>query len=320
MLPIRRRLAVVVLTVLAAATSGCCGDEKEEVEEHHTGRVMGAVLDEIRMDNETDDERCDAACIIVAEAGAGDDTPDSVASCTATVEGSDAPWDLAHDEVQIDCRAVYLRGTFCTGRRPQGHREAAIDAVDHGTWFAVHAHLEAASVAAFEELARWLERRGAPEQLVARCRAAAADEIVHAELMRVPAGGAVPPCHAERGDDALVAVALHNAVEGCVHESFAALVAAHQATRAKRARGVFEVLAKDELRHGQLAWDLHAWLLPQLSDEERATVERAQLAAFAELPQRAVESARRTPADLGWPDAARAASMARMFAAQLGAA
>jgi hypothetical protein len=323
MTPTRRRLAVVVLTVLAAAASGCCGDETTEVEEHHTGRVSGEVLDQIRTENATDDERCDAACIVVAEAGAQGDTPDDVVSCLATVEGSDAPWDPAHDEVQIECRAEYIRGTFCTGRRPQGHREAAIEVCDRGAWFAVHAHLEAASVAAFDDLATWLERRDAPDDLVARCRAAAAEEVVHAGLMRALAerdGAAVPPCDAEPADDALLAVALHNAVEGCVNESFAALVAAHQATRAEHGRGVFAILATDELRHGQLAWDLHEWLIEQLSDEEREVVARAQAIAFAELPARAADNARRTPAGLGWPDAERAATMARMFAAQLGAA
>ncbi|MBC8073187.1 MAG: ferritin-like domain-containing protein [Deltaproteobacteria bacterium] len=315
---------MVVLAVLAAATSGCCAGVDDEVyDEDFSGVVEGEVLDEIRMGNATDDERCDAACLELT----GDSlaTRDDVRTCTATVDGSDAPWDAEHDAVQIECRIRFVQAEFCTGRRPQGHREATLEAVDRGTWFAVHAHLEAASVAAFEELADWLVHYGAPVALVARCRAAAADEVVHARLMTELAsrhGADIPGGVADPGDDALLTVALHNAVEGCVHESFAALIAAHQAARAdvELGRHAFEILARDELRHGQLAWDLHAWLLAQLTPEERIQVERAQAAAFAELPERAAANAHQTPAGLGWPDAERAATMARMFAEQLRAA
>jgi hypothetical protein len=83
-----------------------------------------------------------------------------------------------------------------------------------------------------------------------------------------------------------------------VSEAFAAVIAAHQARHAHEPelRELFGVLAADELRHGQLAWDLHAWLIGQLA-------------------RRGAEA---TPAELGWPAPALAEAMASRFAALIG--
>jgi hypothetical protein len=117
------------------------------------------------------------------------------------------------------------------------------------------------------------------------------------------------------GDD-VFEVAVHNAVEGCVREAFAAIVAAYQARRAApEFRSTFQSIAADELRHGQLAWDLHHWLLAQLPPSRRAAVQDAQAEAMAELASVCADNARRTPARLGWPSPPRAAAMARSFCA-----
>jgi hypothetical protein len=42
-------------------------------------------------------------------------------------------------------------------------------------------------------------------------------------------------------------------------------------------------VAADETRHGQLAWDLHAWFMSQLSEADQARVTAAQQAAFVRL-------------------------------------
>lgn len=322
---LRSPLALVVLCVLGAATSGCCRDVPEGVtEETIEGIAAGDRLVEVRANNESDDERCDAACIAISDEDEGM-LPDEVLSCTASVEGSDDPWSEANTAVDITCVARFSSAGFCTGRRPLGHQEVEHASMAIGAWFATHAHLETASIAAFDELAQWLATRGAPSTLVERCRAAATDEVEHADAMRTLAerhGAVVPPCDAETIDDSLLAVAMNNAVEGCVHESFAALVAAHQAHFAapEFGRDVFAAIAGDELRHGELAWDLHAWLMTQLSSEARVQVERAQAEAFAALPQRAAANARHTPTGLGWPEPAQAAAMARMFGERLLAA
>jgi len=123
---------------------------------------------------------------------------------------------------------------------------------------------------AFRELAQWLAGHDAPAELVDRCLAAADDEVEHADALTALAareGAEVPACATDPASDDLFSVALHNAVEGCVSEAFGALIAAHQAEQADdpRLRELLRTIADDELRHAQLAWDLHAWLWPRLT-------------------------------------------------------
>jgi hypothetical protein len=73
-------------------------------------------------------------------------------------------------------------------------------------------------------------------------------------------------------------------------------------------------LIADELRHGQLAWDLHAYFEAQLDEAGRAQVEAAQLAALGELARATARNAARTPVGLGWPTPELAATMAAHFA------
>jgi hypothetical protein len=92
--------------------------------------------------------------------------------------------------------------------------------------------LEHASITAFVELAEQLGHHGAPAALVDRCRQAAADEARHVELL-VGLGAPRPTeTPAPTREASLLAIALHNAVEGCVMETWAALLAADQAQRA----------------------------------------------------------------------------------------
>jgi rubrerythrin len=317
----RRRvhLRAIASAVLLVAAQGCCPDQEQEVESDHEGMIALELLEEIRSEHATSEERCEAACF---ELAAEDDTMlDAVVSCTAEgVLGTADPWDAANASVMVSCTGTFTTMGFCTGRRPQGHHEAEQSVVSVGTWLAVHAHLEQASVRAFEELAQWLEGRDAPSELVSRCRAAAADEVVHAHWMTRLArecGTTVEPCRADPPSDDLLAVALHNAVEGCVHEAFAAIVARLQAQRADAPehRAAFERIANDELQHGQLAWDLHAWLLERLDPRARALVVAAQRAALDRLPETVAANASATPATLGWPAPEVARRMAIRFAA-----
>jgi hypothetical protein len=56
-------------------------------------------------------------------------------------------------------------------------------------------------------------------------------------------------------------LAVENAVEGCVRETYGALLATWQARAAAepRVRAMMAAVAVDETRHAQLAWDLDAW-------------------------------------------------------------
>ncbi len=73
---------------------------------------------------------------------------------------------------------------FCRGgRRPIGHIDQPLNDPDLPAFIAASAHLEAASAVAFTQLAERLQRWGAPASLVERCRTAATEEKVHAELL-----------------------------------------------------------------------------------------------------------------------------------------
>lgn len=184
-----------------------------------------------------------------------------------------------------------------------------------GGYLEAAAELEALSVGAFHRLAKDLTALGAPPALVAGARRAAADETRHARavaglakrhgreptglssLMDGAQGTEAPPRSA-------LDVALENAVEGCVGETFGALVAHYQANAATDpvlARALGRI-AEDETAHAALAWDLAAWLEPRLTTEEQVQVRAARGARVASLrSELARDPATRDPA-VGLPD------------------
>jgi len=180
---------------------------------------------------------------------------------------------------------------YCEGRRHVSvmSRGERTDADAAAAWLARAAHDEAASVHAFHSLACELAAWGAPAELLARIDAAAADEVRHAEAVaaaaRARGAEVTPPMHAPVAERALRAIAVENAVEGCVRETWAALSAAHQARFAAEPalRAMYEQIAADEARHAELAWAIDAWLVGQLDAEARAEVAAARRAAIVEL-------------------------------------
>jgi hypothetical protein len=115
---------------------------------------------------------------------------------------------------------------------------------------------EAASVHAFVALENELARFGAPRTLVRAAACSARDEVRHARVMARLAGGhaCTPRMRASR-PRGLEAIARENAVEGCVKETFGALVLAWQAKHVsdRSLRDVFARIASDEMRHAALA-------------------------------------------------------------------
>ncbi|HET6334353.1 MAG TPA: ferritin-like domain-containing protein, partial [Polyangiales bacterium] len=155
--------------------------------------------------------------------------------------------------------------------------------------FAVMAELEAASVTAFEVLAAELAHHGAPADLIERLHEAAREEIVHARettaMARALGAEPKPPRIEPKPIRSLEAIALDNAVEGCVRETFGAAVGCYQAERAcdPQIAALMQQLSADEIGHAALAFDLHDWILPQLSAAARARVIAARVAAVDAL-------------------------------------
>ncbi|RKH13546.1 hypothetical protein D7V97_05495 [Corallococcus sp. CA053C] len=196
---------------------------------------------------------------------------------------------------EVSCEMRYL----CEGRRPEGlcsDGAVAGGAPELGALFAKMAHLEAASVPAFERLADELSAHGAPERLVRAARRSAGEEVRHARVMEALAvrhGAAMPELTvAPFQHRSLEALALENAVEGCVRETFGALLAQWQARCAEDAavRESLGTIAPDELRHAELSWAIDAWALGRLSSEARARVEAARSEAWLALERDAEAS------------------------------
>ena len=181
--------------------------------------------------------------------------------------------------------------TPCGGRCPEGlFAPASGGARDPlGAWLAANAHLEAASVDAFEILATELDAHRAPPALIGAARAATADERRHANAIgRLAAGrGAVPPAvHVSRGPiRSIEAVARENTVEGCVRETYAALLACRQALAATdpAIRAAMSGIARDETRHAALAWAVDRWSQALLAPAARHRVREARREAIERL-------------------------------------
>jgi hypothetical protein len=177
------------------------------------------------------------------------------------------------------------------GRRPVGLRRAqprrAASAL--GDYLARASHLEAASVHAFEHLYDELRTHGAPRALQRAARLSARDEVRHARITARLAlrhgGHVVSPRLKGRRARSLLSVALENAAEGCIRETFGALVATWQATHARdeAIRRCMAAIAKDETRHAALAWAVARWVEARLDTRGRARVARRRLAAFKSL-------------------------------------
>ena len=176
------------------------------------------------------------------------------------------------------------------GRVPMGlvaDRSPAGSAVSR--WLADGAHLEAASVLAFVDLANELDSFAAPTALVRAARRGADDERRHARSLRGLAHRLAAPVAAVRRTETAPRrpeeVALDNAAEGCAREAYGALAAAFQAEHAasRSVRVTYRRIAADEARHALLSFAANEWLAPRLSRAARRRAEEERRRALADL-------------------------------------
>jgi hypothetical protein len=184
------------------------------------------------------------------------------------------------------------------GRRPMGLVPArpARASSTLGAYFASLFHLEAASVTGFRDLERRLARFGAPTRLRTAASVAAEDERRHARAMghlaRRYGGRPERPRVRPRPEPNFVELLEDNAIEGCVGETYGALLALAQSRRATDPgiRRAMARIAADETRHAALAWEIARWGWRRLSDRERRRVGRALRSALAALELRAART------------------------------
>lgn len=239
-------------------------------------------------------------------------------SCSYSPAGASPPQ-------KVTCN-YYVR---CVGRRFAELAEPAVESTDAAELLAATAALEAASIDAFLRLARELAHHRAPPALVARARDAAGDERRHTRSMNALAsryGAPIPAPRARtrfRSVPRLAYVLLENAVEGCVRETFGALMAHVQALRATDpvVRRTMTEIAEDESRHAALAWAIDAWGRDRVSASEARRIDGAREDAVAKLAAEIASGEGATPdARLGLPSASETRSLAAALASTLWAA
>jgi hypothetical protein len=224
--------------------------------------------------------------------GTSTDAGYRIADLTLSAGGACAP-NLSIDTIVIgpdadidvlDSMPLPPEPTCAVGRRPPGLRSAHLvrTRCALGEHFARAAHMEAASVPAFAAIARDLAAQRAPLGLRIAAERARRDEVRHARMMARLARrfGVAPvrPVVARSAVRSRLELALDNAIEGCVNETYAALEATHQAAVASdpQVRAVHARIAADETRHAAFSFALQRWLVPQLgaSDQERVSAAR----------------------------------------------
>jgi len=212
------------------------------------------------------------------------------------------------------------------GRRPVGLLSDGRAATDSrvADYFAACVHLEGAAVHAFETMTLELLHHGAPRALVDAAQQSAAEERHHTALASVLCQRAQAPEPTPRLDDVvmrdLLAMARENVIEGCVRETFGALLAHYQAQHAQdpKVADAMRTIAQDETRHAALAWELERWIEPQLTVAERKHLDTIKRSAVAQLAR---EMAQPMPAELirdaGLPPVEVAAAMLDRLRAEL---
>ena len=244
----------------------------------------------------------------------GDGGSNCVSVCTnglPNVEGiavSCSPKTGDAGDPEIDC--VYEE--HCTGGRMTSgvvpEKEFAQGSAA-GLYFARMAYLEDASVIAFRRLRADLTKLGAPSHLVGSARSAEQDEIRHARMVGSLARryGVEPVRAMEETQPALTleALAMENAMEGCVRETYGAAAVTWQAQHARdpQLKSVAARIAVDETRHAELAWAIAAWADTRLSSAARLEVARARRNAADELSLSLADEPTPESLDVGIPPA-----------------
>jgi hypothetical protein len=107
----------------------------------------------------------------------------------------------------------------------------------------------------------------------------------------------IVPVLGPRQQRGLFEMALDNATEGCVRETFGALVATVQSLRAGDpvVRRSLRSIARDETRHASLSWAIDAWARKQLAPAQVRSLDDARRSAIETLRS---EVLREVPAEV----------------------
>ncbi len=201
-----------------------------------------------------------------------------VIDCEKTCEGTTRA--CARDAANNVACTIYPVQHMC------GRLTAGAVAPAGSTWQAVFT-LESISEIVFTRLANELEQLGAPEDLIERAQRASIEEARHARLATLfaPPGThfETPTLH-DVGMRSLLEIALENAREGCVRETWGAYDAASERNNPTTSFEAFSrAVADDERGHAAWSWALDTWARGTLNAADIATLDEAHEAAITAL-------------------------------------
>jgi len=284
-------LSVGAPLVLTLAACQCPGVTDEAHSFPITGDQAALLLDQ---DGRPIAAACRSLCTELARGTVvdGATTDGGLGTVPSNMLATPSTCEVVSVDAMLEARCHWSELPPClAGRRPEGLEEVPLRAPTAGEWLARMAWMEAASVDAFEDLARELASFDAPRTLIESARAAAGDERRHAVAIGRLAitRGAVPtkPSRSAHPMRSLLAMAIDNAREGGVRETFGALLASHQASFARDVdvRMTMAAIARDEARHALLSDRIDAWVRPRVGsvalDQERSDAARALEATIA---------------------------------------
>ena len=309
---VQRLILVTLGSTSLLSQSACfgtkCGNTEFEMTNETQTVTKGAFEEAMEMTGAAaEDVSCEAVCEVsfgglASIVVSGDCSMDIDYSLLEAEEDSGEAVDSGGSNYYTEIGTVTCSaaGTYyCEGRRPLGFQEKDCE------YFAKSAHLEACSVIAFQQLIRQLKQWNAPLEFIQQAEKAIRDEKRHAAQMRMLASRyneTVPALEIEDVDENdLLTAAIHNAMEGCIFETWAVVEAQlkSECAQTNEIRRIYAGIAKDEQEHAQLSWDLHYWFMSKLSKDEQEQVRAAQKKAIKQLAETAVARFDRIPSVLG---------------------
>lgn len=204
-----------------------------------------------------------------------------------------------NNKIMVNC--VSWWENCAGGRSSEGIEVAELPSQDpsFGAWLGRMATLEAESIPAFRRLAQELAALGAPRKLRRKASRSRRDEKRHARTMtslaRRHGNEPAKVINAKQRLTlrSLEEVALENAVEGCIRETYGAWQAFTQSRESSDAefRAIMGRIAQDEMRHANLAWEIHHWAMNRLDREQQERITNVMQATWQELSARVPEIA-----------------------------
>jgi hypothetical protein len=280
---------------------------------------------------------CQEACsTLVGQGTRGSWMTSDVLACTegtelepplaeATAGGEASAPDGAPLSTPVAVCRMRTQYTGGIGRRPEGLAlEEASGSTVAGAYFARVEQLERAAAIAFERLARELAAHGAPPAMIEDARRSAREEVGHAAIAarwRERLGG-VPAAieSAEReAPRSLLEVARENGAEGCVHETWGAVLASAQAASCpgRALRRDLARIAHEEAGHAALSHRIDRWARGRLGEAGRVALDEARARAIAEV-ERSLDEMPGELEPVGLPDRADAARLFALASRTLG--